>query len=215
MLLEDPVQRIQSVPDCTVDPEASNIDTLVASAVTVNPIHKDYKEDWLKHAHLLVSNIYCEQLRFNSALTNVWAEIQWPDGQKQAAVKTALQQNSPKLIHEWPGRLIRRGRQRMRRRMLAWQTTMISRKLVGGKNLVCSATARVKTAPGVLGLWFNYFKAYFFKPLGKHFSIRVRERCGPAFSAFFFVSFLAYGNVSHSLSIFRKQRFDKIMKHFL
>jgi len=45
MLLEDPVQRIQSVPDCTVDPEASNIDTLVASAVTVNPIHKDYKED--------------------------------------------------------------------------------------------------------------------------------------------------------------------------
>jgi len=68
-----------------------------------------------------------------------------------------------KPFHEEPGRMLSRGRQSTCRCL--WHTPMISQKLAGECNLVCSATAMTKTALSIIQLWFNHFAAFFSRRL--------------------------------------------------
>jgi len=60
--------------------------------------------------------------------------------------------------------MLSRGRQSMCRRL--WHTPKISQKFAGELKLVCSSTVVMKTALGIIQVWFNYFAASFFKALG-------------------------------------------------
>ena len=67
------------------------------------------------------------------------------------------------VFHEEHGLMLSRGWQNVCR---FWHTPTISRKFLESEGLVCSATARTKTALDSLQHWFNYFTASSFKALG-------------------------------------------------
>jgi len=68
----------------TLEPTASNRNTLIDSAVTVCRIQIDYEEEWLQHTSLSKPNTHIERLWFDSAdmVTNCSARIQWLDGRR-------------------------------------------------------------------------------------------------------------------------------------
>ena len=93
------------------------------------------------------------------AETNCWSGIQWRPATGGCQHRTPATLHKP--FHEEPGRMLSRGRQSMCRPL--WHTSKISQKFAGELNLVCSTTARTKTALGIIQVWFNYFTAPFFK----------------------------------------------------
>jgi len=75
--------KITGTKNKTVDPAASNNDTLIGSVMPVYPIHIDYEKERWKHTPLLESNAHGERLWFNAADTETkfWAGMEWPDDQ--------------------------------------------------------------------------------------------------------------------------------------
>jgi len=77
------------------------------------------------------------------------------------------------------------------------------KKLLEIENLVCSATFKTKTTTGYPPILFQYFMASFFKPLGRHFYWKAKERNASVVSAFLSIRLLVYGDDHPSLPIFQ------------
>jgi len=68
----------------------------------------------------------------------------------------------PKAFHKEPGRMISRGRQNMSLKVFGILPRSVN-ILVKTENLICSATARTKSALGIIQLWFNYDRGISFQ----------------------------------------------------
>jgi len=72
--------------------------------------------------------------------------------------------------------MLSRHRQNMSRHLWHGMLPRFLERLLENDKLVCSATARTKTALGILQFCFNHFAASFGKVLDIHFSREVKER---------------------------------------
>jgi len=147
-------------------------------------IHIDYDKEYWQHTPLPESNTHCEQLRFNSTDTdkNFWAGIEY---------LTAS--------NKWPSMLY----SHKRPQSFSWGIwsyafsnliktcadvfSILPRSLKNfsrSENLVSGAVAKMKTALGILELWFNCLAAPFLKHLTHTFPERLR-RYAMVVTAFF------------------------------
>jgi len=135
------------------DPAASNSDTRVDSAVTVyiQSIQDIERNSDSTHPES-ESDTNDKRLWFDSAdkQTKFWAGIQWLDGQEQAAVNTVLPQPSlTKAFHERPNLMFFSKVDKTCLDIFGILQRFIE-TLLESENLVCSATARTKTALGII-----------------------------------------------------------------
>jgi len=74
--------------------------------------------------------------------------------------------------------------------------------MLESENLVSNATARTKTALGVIQFWLNYFTSFFFKALGIHVCSKATERGVSVVSVFHPFPYFVYKDDHDSLSNF-------------
>jgi len=96
----------------------------------------------------------------------------WIDSQLQAAVNTVLQQNSSKFFSRDPVLCFL---ETEKTRVDAFGVLPKFFKFVTSQKVFCSATARTKTALGILQRWFSYVVASFIKAFGTLFSRRLSK----------------------------------------